>query len=74
MNSFSQNLFIFIVDNNLIIPLFSVFLIAWAILFGQYWKQTCSSYACKWGTLGKSGRDIPRDDFHGTLVKSKVLL
>lgn len=60
------------VDNNLIIPLFSVFLIAWAILFGQYWKQTSSSYACKWGTLGKTGRDTSREDFHGKLVKSKV--
>jgi hypothetical protein len=60
------------VDNNLIIPIFSIFLIAWAILFGQYWKQTSSSFACNWGTLGKTGRDIPREDFHGTLVKSKV--
>lgn len=61
-----------LVDNNLIVPAFSVFVIGWAILFVKYWGQTSSGYACTWGTIGKSGRDVTRFDFKGDIVVSKV--
>jgi hypothetical protein len=60
------------VDNNLIVPAFSVFVIAWAVLFVKYWGQTSSGFACSWGTIGKTGRDVTRFDFKGEIVVSKV--
>lgn len=45
------------VNNNLMVPLFSVFVIIWAILFVQTFKQTCSGLVrvlycslCRWFT------------------------
>jgi hypothetical protein len=64
------------VNTNLSIPLFSVFIITWAILFVQYFKQTCSSLACSWGVLGRGlKRDSMskvRPDFRGEVVTSRV--
>ena len=64
------------VNNNLMIPIFSIFIIIWSILFVQYFKQTCSSFACAWGILRRGMKeDISskvRSDFTGDVVTSRI--
>lgn len=63
------------VNTNLMIPIFSVFIITWAVLFVQYFRRTSSALACEWGLLGRglrrSGSKV-RSEFTGEVVISRV--
>jgi hypothetical protein len=47
-------------------------MVAWAVLFLQYFKRECSSYACRWNTLQFESQAHIRPDFYGVPTISEV--
>nr|CAD7418839.1 unnamed protein product [Timema poppensis] len=47
---------------------FCVFNVLWVTLFLEAWKRKCSELAFTWGTIGMTGLDEPRPNYHGTMA------
>ena len=62
----------FTVDNHPYLPLYSLFMVFWALFFCQLWKRKSAELACSWGTYGEARRDSVRPEFTGDLRVSPV--
>lgn len=59
-------------DNHPMLPLFSLFMIFWAILFTKFWRRASATYACDWNTIGEKEDEEMRPEHFGKLVKSPI--
>lgn len=41
-------------DNSLLAPIYTFFLIGWSALFVQFWRRKCATICCDWGTSNES--------------------
>lgn len=48
------------------VPLFSLFMAVWSILFLEFWKRRNATLAQRWGALGYEDEEVVRPQFVGT--------
>jgi hypothetical protein len=59
-------------ENHPLLPLFSLFMVIWAILFTKYWKRMSAYWACKWNTSEEIEEEEMRPEHFGDLVQSPI--
>eukprot|EP01006_Ploeotia_vitrea_P047465 TRINITY_DN67131_c4_g1_i1.p1 TRINITY_DN67131_c4_g1~~TRINITY_DN67131_c4_g1_i1.p1 ORF type:complete len:663 (-),score=77.58 TRINITY_DN67131_c4_g1_i1:95-1846(-) len=60
------------VDNNPVVPFFSLFVALWAVTFTSFWRQKANSLAWKFGTYNLEDTEEVRPEFRGIPGKERV--
>jgi len=60
------------VDDNPYIPLFSLFVVIWAVLFMKYWRRNQYRWAYSFSTVCDEESEIERAEFEGTMILSEI--
>ena len=53
------------VDNSLVTPIYTLFVVIWGVLFAKGWERKCASLACDWGISAIQWRREVRPGFTG---------
>eukprot|EP01025_Chloroclados_australasicus_P029752 TRINITY_DN2972_c0_g1_i4.p1 TRINITY_DN2972_c0_g1~~TRINITY_DN2972_c0_g1_i4.p1 ORF type:complete len:533 (-),score=62.78 TRINITY_DN2972_c0_g1_i4:1144-2646(-) len=60
------------VDDNPLVPFFSLFIVIWAIAFIKSWRRQAAIYANEWNTLESDAVSVIRPEFKGKVGISPV--
>ena len=53
------------VDNSLVSPIYTAFVVTWGVLFVKGWDRRCAALICEWGIVPDKWRREIRPDFQG---------
>ncbi|XP_065883003.1 anoctamin-10-like isoform X2 [Dysidea avara] len=60
------------IDNDPYVPLFSLFIVVWGVLFIIFWQRKCSNHTFAWHSYHISRKEELRAEFYGTLLPDPV--